>query len=334
MAHLRKDPITKRWVITSTSRAAKPTDYVFVDRPIANTEKTCPFCVGREDEHIISIDDEQGNWRSCIVENKYPVLSKEPADEEYEKYKEYVDSPLYEYLAATGYHDIVIESPRHSFNIYTASVDEFDCIFDIVIRRLEMLKNARGMKYSLYFKNFGSAAGASIVHAHSQIITTPFMPRQMLEKIDGSDEYYQERGNCIYCDIIKEEQKSGARIVAENERFIAFCPFASRSPYQVSILPKKHFASILSIDATDRHHFASLVADVFSRIKNVLGEPPFNYVLSTLPTNIMESYDNSFHFSFNILPKLSRLAGFELGSGVRINSVLPEHAAEALRGQS
>ncbi len=328
MAHIRKDPITKRWVITSTSRSAKPSDYVTVSKPVENTEKTCPFCIGREDktgEPTLEVYDEAGNWKARIVANKYPVLSVEPADEELE------NSDLYESVAATGYHDVVIESPSHSFQMYEASIDDIDSIFDIVIERLRILSTIDGMAYSLYFKNFGSEAGASIVHSHSQIITTPFIPRQMMEKINGANDYYQKHGSCIYCAIIDEEIKKGVRMVSENEEFIAFCPFASRSPYHISILPKKHISSILDIDKHTRYLFSSMVYDVFAKIQKVLGMPAFNYVLSTLPKNIADKYGDTIHFSLNILPKLSKLAGFEIGSSVYINSVLPEHAAQALR---
>lgn len=343
---MRKDPITKRWVITSTSRSAKPSDYVSAHNPVKNSKDTCPFCAENEDTKnrtIIENNDQNGNWKTRIVENKYPILMKELTEEETSKYDEYIgeepenygnNSVLYQSLAATGYHDVVIESPSHDFQMYSASIDEIDAIFDIVINRLDMLSNINSMKYSLYFKNYGHEAGASIVHSHSQIVTTPFMPRQIMEKVYGASSYYNNYKSCIYCDIIAEEKKSGVRLVSENEKFIAFCPFASRSPYQISILPKEHFDSILTIDDQTRYLFSSILHDVFSKIQKVLGMPAFNYVLSTLPKSIAETYSNSFHFSFDILPKLSKLAGFEIGSSVYINSVLPEYAAEMLRSQS
>lgn len=330
MAHLRKDPITKRWIITSTSRSAKPSDYVSVNNPIEDSASTCPFCVGREDKTtktILSIMDKQGNWKARVVPNKYPVLSADSAED-----CPCDDNLLYELQAAVGYHDIIIEHPLHNFDLYDATTEEIDTIFDIVVQRLNILANKPNMQYSLYFKNFGSDAGASLVHSHSQIITTPFIPIQMLESIHGSYEYYSKNIGCIYCAIIREEQKRGIRVVAENEMFIAFCPFASRSPYQISILPKEHYDSILSIEGHTRYLFSSIVHEVFSKIHKVLGKPAFNYVLSSLPNHIRASYSSSFHWSFEILPKLSKLAGFEMGSSVYINSVLPEHAAEMLRG--
>ena len=328
MPHLRKDPITKRWIITSTSRSAKPTDYVSVGKPREDSALTCPFCLNHEDkttESILSIDGENGLWKTRIVANKYPVLSEEAHDD--------LPPPniLYEAHAATGYHDVVIEDPSHNFNLYTADEPDFKYIFDIVIKRLNDLSNKSEMQYSLYFKNFGSEAGASLAHSHSQIITTPFIPIQMMEDIHGSFEYYNNHMGCIYCAIIREEKNSGLRIISENEKFIAFCPFASKSPYQISIFQKKHNDSILSLEDEDIYMFASIVKDVFSKIKKVLGEPAFNYVLYSLPNHLRASYSSSYHWHFEILPKLSKLAGFEIGSSVYINSVLPEHAAEALR---
>ncbi len=331
MPHLRKDPITKRWIITSTSRSAKPTDFVSAEEPKANSELTCPFCVGHDEKiepPILSTFDENGNWKTRIIANKYPVLSETSTDELPP------NSILYESHSATGYHDVVIEYPTHNFNLYHATVDDFKSIFDIVVQRLKDLSNKKEMQYSLYFKNFGSDAGASLAHSHSQIITTPFIPINVMEDLHGTFDYYNTHVSCIYCAIVRQEQESGLRIVSENEKFIAFCPFASRSPYQISIMPKEHENSVLLLTEDDIYLFSSIVKDVFSKIYNVLGEPSFNYVLYTLPNHIRASYSASYHWHFDILPKLSKLAGFEIGSGVYINSVLPEHAAEVLRNQT
>lgn len=329
MPHIRKDPITKRWIITSTSRGAKPSDYVSApEKPSSSSANICPFCVGHEDktvEDTLSTKDKNGNWKARIVPNKYPVLSGVSNDILPE------NSVLYEAHHAVGYHDVVIEHPSHDFNLYKATEKDVKYIFEIVIQRLKDLSKKPGMEYSLYFKNFGSDAGASLAHSHSQIITTPFIPIQMMEDIHGSFDYYHTHKGCIYCSIIREELKSRIRIVSENESFLAFTPFASKSPYQICIIQKNHNDSVLTLSKIEIKLFSSIVQDIFSKIHKVLGMPAFNYILYSLPTHLRASYSASSHWHFEILPKLSKLAGFEIGSGVYINSVLPEYAAEVLR---
>lgn len=329
MPHIRKDPVTKRWVIMSASRGAKPSDYVNKkeETPLVINSLNCPFCKGNEDktpESFETINDEDGFWKVRIVSNKYPAISESSLEEIPEQ------NILFEAMPASGVHDVVIEDPRHNFNFYNASDSDFLYIFRTVIKRLAFLAKNNPMCYSLYFKNFGSDAGASLVHSHSQIITTPFVPIQMLEEMHGAMDYYLTHKSCVYCAMIREEKKTNKRIICENEDFIAFMPFASRFPYQVWIMPKYHHDSILYSSACDRE-FSSIVNIVFLRMKNVLGEVSFNYVLHTLPVYLRASHSLSSHWFLEIIPKMSKLAGYELGSGVYINSMAPEDAASLMQ---
>ncbi|MEI0446819.1 DUF4921 family protein [Brachyspira intermedia] len=330
MPHIRKDPVTKQSVIISSERTGRPSDYVnFTERQVANSELSCPFCRGHEmktPDPVYTVYAEQEEiWQVRIVPNKYPIIS-ETHENELPK-----ENELFHATSSKGFHDVIIEHPNHYFNFYHAQTEDFFYIFKAVMMRLKDLGKNEDMMYSLYFKNFGPEAGASLYHSHSQIITTPFVPMQMLDEIYGSFEYYDENYRCVYCDIIKEEKRINERIICENENFLAFCPFASRSPYQIYVIPKNHSSSIIHTSSVNMLDFASILKNVFDRLYKVLGEISFNSVLHTLLPVLDKLYMDSSHWFLDIMPKMSKLAGYELGSGVYINSIKPEDAAEQLR---
>ena len=328
MPHIRKDPITKHSVIISSERIARPSDYINItEKCLPNSELSCPFCSGHEmktPDSLYTIYSKQDDiWQVRIVPNKYPIISDTRKDELPK------ESDFFYASSAKGFHDVVIEHPNHNFNFYNAEIDDFYYIFKAVIMRLKDL--SKDMMYSLYFKNFGIEAGASLWHSHSQIITTPFIPVQMLEEIQGSLEYYQEKNRCVYCDLIEEEKKLNERVIYENENFIALLPFASKFAYQIYILPKEHLNSIVYISDKHIECFSNILKNVYDRLYNILGEVSFNYVLHSISPMLKNKYEHSGHWFLDIMPKMSKLAGYELGSGVFINSVAPEYAAEQLK---
>ncbi|WP_297207115.1 galactose-1-phosphate uridylyltransferase [uncultured Brachyspira sp.] len=330
MPHIRKDPVTKQSVIISAERTGRPSDYVNINqRHIENSELSCPFCRGHEmktPDSVYTVYAEQEEiWQVRIVPNKYPIIS-ETHENELPK-----ENSLFCASSSKGFHDVIIEHPNHYFNFYHAEAEDFFYIFKAVIKRLKDLGKNKDMLYSLYFKNFGPEAGASLSHSHSQIITTPFIPMQMLDEINGSLEYYNEKNRCVYCDIIDEEKRLNDRVICENDNFIAVCPFASRSPYQIYIMPKQHSASIVNVSSMNILDFADILKNIFDRLYKVLGEVSFNYVLHTLLSALEVKFKYSSHWFLDIMPKMSKLAGYELGSGVFINSITPEDAAEQLR---
>lgn len=330
MPHIRKDPVTKQSVIISAERTGRPSDYVNINqRHIENSELSCPFCRGHEmktPDSVYTVYAEQEEiWQVRIVPNKYPIIS-ETHENELPK-----ENSLFSASSSKGFHDVIIEHPNHYFNFYHAEAEDFFYIFKAVIKRLKDLGKNKDMLYSLYFKNFGPEAGASLSHSHSQIITTPFIPMQMLDEINGSLEYYNEKNRCVYCDIIDEEKRLNDRVICENDNFIAVCPFASRSPYQIYIMPKQHSASIVNVSSMNILDFADILKNIFDRLYKVLGEVSFNYVLHTLLSALEVKFKYSSHWFLDIMPKMSKLAGYELGSGLFINSITPEDAAEQLR---
>ncbi|MEI0604427.1 DUF4921 family protein [Brachyspira alvinipulli] len=330
MPHIRKDPVTKQSVIISSERTGRPSDYVnFSEKHVENSALSCPFCRGHEMKTPDSINTiyakQEEIWQVRIVPNKYPIIS-ETLEGELPK-----ENKLFCASSSKGFHDVVIEHPDHFFNFYNADTEDFYYIFDALIMRLKNLATNKDMLYSLYFKNFGPEAGASLSHSHSQIITTPFIPIQMKDEISGALEYYNENKKCVYCDIIEEELKLNERVICENDTFIAISPFASRSPYQIYIMPKFHSHSIIYSSNIELLDFASILKEVFDRLLRTLGEVSFNYVLHTLSPVLKDKYFYSSHWFLDIMPKMSKLAGYELGSGVYINSIKPEDATQHLR---
>ncbi|WP_157150455.1 DUF4931 domain-containing protein [Brachyspira sp. SAP_772] len=329
MPHIRKDPITKQSVIIASERMGRPSDYINTEEKhsILTSEATCPFCKGNEDktpEHSTIIFDDNKNWIVRIVPNKYPIIAQSSPNELPDK------NNFFEADICKGFHDVIIENPNHNFNYYNATEKDLFFIFEAIIMRFQELSKEKDMLYSLLFKNFGREAGASLIHSHAQMMTTPFIPIQIMEEIYGSLEYYNENKKCVYCSMIEEEKKINERVICENNDFIAISPFASKSPYQIYILPKKHSDSIVySEDCISQ--FASIVKDVFNRINKVLGEISFNYVLHTLTPALEKKYSHSSHWFLDIMPKMSKLAGYELGSGVFINSITPEDATNDLK---
>ena len=331
MSHIRIDPITKQAVIIATQRVQKPTDYIYDNtnlKVLSNSEFICPFCKGNEHrtpDYSNIIYDDKNNWIVKVVPNKYPIISDT-------NHTEYIpkQNDLFHIEIAKGFHDVIIESPDHNFNFYNSKPKDLEYIFEIVIQRLKELYKEENNLYSLYFKNFGLEAGASLYHSHSQMVTNSFIPIQILNEMNGALEHYNKNSKCIYCDIIKEEIKLNERVITQNDEFIAISPFASKSPYQIYILPKNHYASIINSKHSNKL-FSEIVQNIFNRLKKVLGEISFNYVLHTLPIKLENEYSKSNHWFLDIMPKISKLAGYELGSGTLINYITPEDATKLLK---
>jgi UDPglucose--hexose-1-phosphate uridylyltransferase len=180
----------------------------------------------------------------------------------------------------------------------------------------------------LVYKNQGAAAGATLDHGHSQLIALPAVPRELAAEVEGAKGFFDATQRCIYCAVIAQEKSYRKRLVTEQERFVVFCPFASRFPYETWIFPKAHQPSFEKTDAQELDELAHTFREMLRRLDVGLKNPPFNYVLHTSPRDTPENY---FHWHIEIMPKLTQAAGFEWGSGWTINPVPPEDAAALLR---
>lgn len=328
MPDLRKDPIVGRWVIIATERAKRPMD--FVREPSVALGGFCPFCAGHEDKtpHEILAYREpnthanQSGWRVRVVPNKFPALQVEGSLDKR-------GDGIYDLMAGIGAHEVIIECPHHEISMSKLSVDNIREVLWVYRDRLVDLKRDPRLVYGLIFKNVGALAGASLEHSHSQLIVTPVVPISVWEEMNGSLEFYNYRGRCIYCDMVQQELAAGSRVVLDMPNFVVFCPFASRFPFEMWVLPKQHSSHFENIPRQSVEEMGMVLKVILSKLEQALDNPPYNYIIHTAPFDIKEV--PHYHWHLEIIPRLTRIAGFEWGSGFYINPVLPEKAAAFLR---
>ncbi len=332
MSELRRDPITERWVIVNVDAPLSPADFHF-QQHIWKGEKGCPFCYGNEnltppEIEAVRPDKSEPNtpgWKVRVVANKYPALKIEGNLE-----KQGVR--LYDMSNGIGAHEVIIDSPEHYKGIPDFDDNQVESIIKIYkSRTLDLTKDKR-FKYILIFKNLGKAAGASLEHGHSQLIALPMIPKNVREEIRGAERYMSYHERCIFCDIIRQELGNHKeRIIFENDKFITLLPLSSRFPFETWILPKEHKSSFMEIEEEDIPFLAKILKETLGRMREVLFNPPYNYVIHTSPINTEQPL--GFHWHIEIMPKLSRTAGFEWGSGFYMVQTPPEIAAKYLRGE-
>ncbi|HNT34413.1 MAG TPA: galactose-1-phosphate uridylyltransferase [bacterium] len=330
MPELRKDHIIGRWVIIASERGKRPCD--FKNIPESQSQAFCPFCNGNEAmtppevlayRHAGTKPNEAG-WWVRVVSNKFPALSP---DGDVVRTGE----GMYDMMNGVGAHEVIIETPDHDASYATYEQSQIEEILWSFRDRMMDLRRDRRFRYILLFKNHGREAGASLEHPHSQLIATPTVPKRVQEEVSGALNYYRFKERCVYCDIVKQELDTESRVVAENDSFVAFEPFASRFPFETWVVPRAHEAHFENIQ---KHHImdmAKVMHTVFSRIKEVLNDPPYNFIIHTSPCN--EPDLAHYHWHIEIMPKLTKVAGFEWGTGFYINPTPPEQAAAWLRGE-
>jgi UDPglucose--hexose-1-phosphate uridylyltransferase len=328
MPDLRKDPIVGRWVIVAKSRAKRPHD--FESTPHLRHGQYCPFCEGNEEAtpHEIlayrnpgSQRDREG-WRVRVVPNKFPAL-------EIEGDLNKRGDGIYDMMRGVGAHEVIIESPKHIVSTSQLTEEELRDVLWVYRDRLIDLKKDPRLVYGMIFKNVGAAAGASLEHTHSQLIVTPIVPINVWEEMSGSLEFYNYRGRCVYCDMIHQELATEKRIVLDTPGFVAFCPFASRFPFETWVLPKTHSSHYEYLQKSAADELAGVMRRVIAKIEAALDRPAYNYILHTAPFDTQEL--GHYHWHIEIMPSLTKAAGFEWGTGFYINPVPPEEAAAFLR---
>lgn len=328
MPDLRKDPIVGRWVIIAKSRARRPHD--FDSTPQRRQGRFCPFCEGNEDQtpgEIIAYRNpgtqrNRPGWRVRVVPNKFPALEIEG---DLTKRGE----GIYDMMRGVGAHEVIIESPRHIVSSCELSESELREVFWVYRDRLVDLKRDPRLLYGMIFKNVGAAAGASLEHTHSQLIVTPIVPINVREEMTGSMDFYDYRGRCVYCDMIQQELATEKRLVLDTPGFVAFCPFASRFPFETWVLPKVHSSHYENIQKNGVDELSGVIRQVIAKIEAALDQPAYNYIIHTAPFDTQEL--RHYHWHIEIMPSLTRAAGFEWGTGFYINPVMPEEAAAFLR---
>ena len=328
MPELRKDPIIGRWVIIATERGKRPHDFAVEEDVVKGG--FCPFCPGNEHTtppEIFALreagtEPNSPGWRLRVVNNKFPalVLQGEP---------DRAGEGMFDKMNGIGTHEVIIEHPDHNLTLASIPVEGFMDVLTAYQERIGTLAQDPRFRYVLIFKNQGRAAGASLEHSHSQLIGLPIVPELVMEELNGSKFYYNWKERCVFCDMIRQELQQHKRIVLENDEFVALCPFAPRSPFEVWILPKTHLSSFVDLKEESYRLLAEIFSETLKRLEKSLGKAPYNFILHTAP--IREPEIPYYHWHFEIMPKLTLMAGFEWGSGFFINPTPPEDAAQYLK---
>jgi UDPglucose--hexose-1-phosphate uridylyltransferase len=326
---LRKDPVTGRWVIISTDRQKRPNDFR-VERSATVGRELCPFCPGREGltpPEVLSYRQNGGapnapGWDLRVVPNKFPALQVEGTlDREGEG--------LFDRMNGIGAHEVIIETPDHDRSLALMSEPELERVLWAFRERMLDLRQDHRLRYILVFKNHGSAAGATLEHPHSQLIALPIVPDFVREEIEGARRHYQIKERCVFCDIVHQELRDGRRVIQENADIIALAPYAPRFAFETWLLPRRHGARYEQAARHEYESLARLLKVVLQRLDRALESPPFNLILHTSPFS--EEVADLYHWHIEIMPKLTRVAGFESGTGFYINPTSPEEAAKVLR---
>lgn len=334
-------------VLIATSRSMRPKkEEEAAPRDTRKHAEKCPFCYGNEDKTPPEIArvPESGDWQIRIVENLYPVLGDDRNNPD-------MLFGLQQAINGYGRHEVIIDHHQHGIAIQEMAVDHLNTLFQTYRDRMEQLyRMDERLKYVLVFKNFGPAAGASMAHTHSQMIATPVVPQNVHDEVEHSHQYYQKHHNCIFCTLINEaltyeatiyDRESGQilrkidvgqYVIERGEKFIAIKPFASRYEWEVHILPLTHSSNFLNATDDELEDFARVLKRTMQRLDAVIGGAQYNYFLHTVPAHdSFEQYNNSYHWHLEICPRTSIPTGFELGSGLFINTISPEDAAKQLR---
>jgi UDPglucose--hexose-1-phosphate uridylyltransferase len=326
MPELRKDPISGRWVIISIERGKRPSDFGMRVSP--KKGGFCAFCEGNEHTtppEIMAFRLAGGKpntpgWTLRVVSNKFPALNVEGQLNR-------SGEGIFDRMNGVGAHEVIIECPDHNMTLSSMPLKSVEEVLWAFHHRISDLKKDTRFRYVLVFKNEGDEAGASLEHTHSQLIALPIVPHLVEEELFQSKQYYEYKERCIFCDIIHQETADKKRVISENDDFIAIAPFAPRSPFETMILPKRHESNF-----SPRGNFgllARILQQTLKQIDKVLDLPPYNMMIHTSPFKYEEN--EYYHWHIEIIPKLTKIAGFEWGSGFYINPTAPEEAAKFLR---
>jgi len=335
---VRKDYLLDRWVVIATARSRRPTDFAQKEREKSKTA-ICPMCPGNEHMTPPAVlvylksgkgirkakdkdDSRHKNWLIRCVSNLYPAFAPPKKKTAPKKIMERKDLAV-----AVGHHEVLIESPDHDEHPADARIKQLTLVIHAYIDRLRELSAKPYVQYVSIFRNHGLEAGASLSHAHSQIIATPFVPKTVEQELKAGKKFWKQKKKCVFCDIMEKELKE-PRLILENSTFAVFAPYASIHPLEFWIIPKKHETTLLGLSQTEVKTFAETLKTCLTALKQLVNDPPYNYGFH-LSTN--RDAKNYYHWHLEVYPKLAIWAGFEKSTGIYINTVTPEAAAESLR---
>ncbi|PIA54010.1 hypothetical protein AQUCO_00900528v1 [Aquilegia coerulea] len=326
---MRKDTVFNRWVIFSPARSRRPSD--FKSKSPANpnnSNSSCPFCIGHEHECAPEIfrisSNTNSDWKIRVIENLFPALSR---DEELIQNTNLNPNPSFlTCISGFGFHDVVIENPVHSVLLSDQSDSDVGDVLLAYKKRVLQLMCNESIKYVQVFKNHGASAGASMSHSHSQIMGLPIVPATVSIRLDSMKGCFEETGKCSLCQVQCEEL-----LINESKHFVSVVPFAASFPFEIWIVPRYHSSHFHELDDDKAVDLGGILKLMLLKLSRQLNDPPFNFMIHTSPFMVESSQLPYSHWFLQIVPQLSGIGGFEIGSGCYINPVFPEDAAKVMR---
>jgi UDPglucose--hexose-1-phosphate uridylyltransferase len=329
---LRKNVVTREWVIISKGRGRRPAD--FVQQSAGNAaapahDDSCPFCPGNEQQtppEVFSLhrtgSAKAGEWQVRVVPNRFAALRPDAPDIQRQ-------IGIHSWRDGHGAHEVVIESPLHNRDLWELSNSDVEAVIEAYRQRYLAFESVESLQHVLIFRNRGPAAGTSLDHPHSQLIAAPVVSRYLQTELEGAAVFWEYLGKCVFCALIEDEAKQGERVVSESEHFMVITAYAGRYPFETWILPKRHSIRFAAITEEEASALARVLKDTLRRLAETLNRPSYNFAIHTaLPA---EHNVRAYHWHMEVYPRVTTPGGFELGSDVYINVVAPEEAAEVLR---
>jgi len=327
MPELRQNRATKEWIIIARGRAKRPQEFKSRKKKqkIPKLDPDCPFCPGNEEKtpsEVFSLKERGSKkWQVRVIPNKYPALMPEGQLSPQTR-------GFFLKTRGIGYHEVIVHTPWHNQTLGNLPLSQVEKVCLTYRQRYLDLQKDRRIKLIIIFENHGESAGTSLVHPHSQLVALPLVPASIRHPLEEAMRYYDDHGSCVFCDMVKEELGFKRRVVARTKDFIAFHPFASRTPFETWIVPMKHSAGFGSITKKDCKEMARILKVMLERLDKRLSDPDYNLLIRTAP--LKDSEEDYYHWHIQILPRLTTPAGFELGSGIFINTIFPEETAALL----
>lgn len=325
----RTDPISGETVIIAPSRIGRPNALAALRSGSEESQKRdeeaadCPFCRGREDQTPNTLaaypsGASHDDWQVRVVDNLYPAVTNANAHGE----------PDGESAIAAGQHEVVIEGPGHVCSLSELSADQLLWTMQAYADRM-LAHRDNGAVYTQVFKNNGRAAGASLQHAHSQIISLDRVPDRVQRELNSCGKFAGSSGACLICDVIRREVEAGDRVVLESNDWVVYCPYASRLPFELCIAPRQHQPHFCSQNESELGGFSRTLYQTVALLEKMENRLPFNYLIHTAPFDMKS--EQPYHWHMEMVPRLACKAGFEWGTGLHLNPVAPEAAASELR---
>jgi len=327
MPELRYNVITREWVVIATERAKRPDQFKRKEekKSLPAYDPKCPFCPGNEamTPPATYVLPEDSSWRVRVTPNKFAALS-------YEGERKRIVQGVRRTVTGVGIHEVMVETPTHNKTTALLTDHEVEFIIQTYMNRFQFASQDSRIEQVTIFKNHGDAAGTSLEHPHSQMIATPIITSQLRERLSSALSHFDEFGECIFCRVLSQELQEGTRVILETEHFVAFVQFATLTPFSFLIMPRRHMACFAEMNDAEATDLARNLRRSLAKLHRGLDDPDFNYAVRTAPTEY--SGVKYYHWYVSVIPRLTKMAGFELGSGMFINSSLPEENAAFLRG--